>query len=402
LGADEEVLFDGQTLVCAPDGFETLDEAVTDRYFRLKANDDGIAAVITIIYSSIIGVLYSDGTTSFIESPHRVHFATLYNNKVVVDGPNAVYYLSTFSEVEGTNGLFSSNQYTKKVMGVIDGRIYAAEDGVQGFKYLDDTVTEVVTPAQFWDVNKFLSFNDKIVIANQNDMWEFDPATSTLNLFPGSSEFLVISANVYPSDSDAGGIYVLGLDTDLNTVLHYISPTYEWNDAILVGGGQVATFGDNDYWSGSVPGASGTLWEVELSKESLREVVFNNNLEVYGFVYTEEKLYGLPGAFFGNPFYDYGYEGCYLVLAEEPNSILSDETTEDVQVYPNPATDVLTVEVKNLSGVSIVSLTGQKFDVPTFTGGTTTLNTSGLSNGVYLLRAEKTDGTVGTVLFEKL
>jgi hypothetical protein len=369
LGVDEEVfLFDGQTLVCAPSGFETLDGAKTDRYFAFdEENEDGIAAVITILSSSTVGVLYSNGTASFVESPHRIHFATLYNNKVVVDGPDAMYYFSTFSEVEGTNGLFSSDEFTKKVMSVIDGRIYAADYGVPGFKYLEDTIIEVATPLEFWEVNNFISFNDKIVIANQNRLWEFDPATHAVNLFPGS-DLLVNSGNVYPSDA---GIYVVGISNSieigLKTVLHYISQTYEWNDQIVVVGGQVSTFENHDYWVGSVPEASETLWQVEQSKESLRKVVFNNNLEVYGYVYTEEKLYGLPGAFFGNPF----YADVLLWLQRStwmlPNKqlVFSVVRRTDVQVYPNPASDILTVEVENLSGVRVFSLFGQEFNVPT-------------------------------------
>lgn len=75
------------------------------------------------------------------------------------------------------------------------------------------------------------------------------------------------------------------------------------------------------------------------------------------------------------------------------------EDTSQINVYPNPATDELTVELADLTTVEIYDLTGKKLIAQTGnTGDEISLDVSVLSKGTYILTATRKDGKVWTEL----
>lgn len=64
-----------------------------------------------------------------------------------------------------------------------------------------------------------------------------------------------------------------------------------------------------------------------------------------------------------------------------------DETmAQNVNVYPNPAKDMLTVKAENLSNVVIYNSLGQKVFAQTFDGNEAVIDMSGIEAGIYMVR----------------
>lgn len=74
-----------------------------------------------------------------------------------------------------------------------------------------------------------------------------------------------------------------------------------------------------------------------------------------------------------------------------------------IQVYPNPTTDVLRIQSSEaLSSATIYSFDGRKvFEINKFESGTTSINTSSLSKGVYLINFKAASGAKLTEQFIK-
>ena len=64
-------------------------------------------------------------------------------------------------------------------------------------------------------------------------------------------------------------------------------------------------------------------------------------------------------------------------------------------IYPNPATDVLNVNANsNIQSVEIMNIMGQAIQTINVNDMNTQINTSSLSNGVYMLRVTTENGVI--------
>ena len=70
--------------------------------------------------------------------------------------------------------------------------------------------------------------------------------------------------------------------------------------------------------------------------------------------------------------------------------------SEDVQVYPNPATNVLTLKTGDVSNaqITVFDINGQKVTEQIAESTETTLNVSSLPAGNYIVEIKSADGTV--------
>ncbi|MEM9025053.1 MAG: T9SS type A sorting domain-containing protein [Bacteroidota bacterium] len=86
---------------------------------------------------------------------------------------------------------------------------------------------------------------------------------------------------------------------------------------------------------------------------------------------------------------------CYAVFTYEVDVSVGivDPTIDVARIYPNPATDRVTIELDGLqAGVSLHDLTGREIAVPqTRQQGQTTLSLGAISAGVYLVRIHGQD-----------
>ncbi len=78
-----------------------------------------------------------------------------------------------------------------------------------------------------------------------------------------------------------------------------------------------------------------------------------------------------------------------------PTAGIAEVTSVLLSVYPNPATDILTVETEATGAViTLTDLTGRTLLTATATAGKTTLNIAHLSAGTYMVRVGNRVGKV--------
>jgi len=72
------------------------------------------------------------------------------------------------------------------------------------------------------------------------------------------------------------------------------------------------------------------------------------------------------------------------------------QITTPVKVYPNPATDNITVENLNGGELTILSINGQTILDQVITNNKTTIDVSGIASGIYILKTVSNDNTTTT------
>ncbi len=75
----------------------------------------------------------------------------------------------------------------------------------------------------------------------------------------------------------------------------------------------------------------------------------------------------------------------YVKLYYSPDNIDENET-QNIEIYPNPAKDMLTVKAENLSSVAIYNSIGQKVFEQNHDANEMTINTNDFESGIYLVR----------------
>ncbi len=81
-------------------------------------------------------------------------------------------------------------------------------------------------------------------------------------------------------------------------------------------------------------------------------------------------------------FQDPNYSGCYIATNINPENKLSNEIT----IFPNPATNLLYINCEEKATVEIINMQGQIVSAKTLTDKTNSINISNLSPGLYNLR----------------
>ena len=80
----------------------------------------------------------------------------------------------------------------------------------------------------------------------------------------------------------------------------------------------------------------------------------------------------------------YGNE--YFVKVHYSQDGVDEVETQSIEVYPNPAKDILTVKAENLSSVAVYNSIGQRVLEQELNGDETTINTSDFNAGIYMVR----------------
>ena len=101
-----------------------------------------------------------------------------------------------------------------------------------------------------------------------------------------------------------------------------------------------------------------------------------------------------PGHYYYQVAANYGEAGECISEAVLVDVTSTLEMAGDCRVYPNPAKDRLTVEAAGIHSVTLINSLGQTVSQALLEGGTTTLNTSNLVKGVYLLLIQDGKATI--------
>ena len=81
------------------------------------------------------------------------------------------------------------------------------------------------------------------------------------------------------------------------------------------------------------------------------------------------------------------YNGEYFVkIFISPESV-DENNAQNIEIYPNPAKDMLTIKADNISNVAIYNSVGQKVYEKTFDSSEVAINLDGFDSGVYMVKA---------------
>jgi uncharacterized surface protein with fasciclin (FAS1) repeats len=90
-----------------------------------------------------------------------------------------------------------------------------------------------------------------------------------------------------------------------------------------------------------------------------------------------------------------------VLLPQITNSVSNTETIGSVDVYPNPANDILNVSTNNQGVIEIYSSEGKLISTTSYSGPNTVVNVEELGRGNYIAVVRNNDGTVQLSKFTK-
>jgi hypothetical protein len=90
-----------------------------------------------------------------------------------------------------------------------------------------------------------------------------------------------------------------------------------------------------------------------------------------------------------------------VLLPQITNSVSNTETIGSVNVYPNPANDILNVSTNNQGVIEIYSSEGKLISTTSYSGPNTVVNVEELGRGNYIAVVRNNDGTVQLSKFTK-
>jgi uncharacterized surface protein with fasciclin (FAS1) repeats len=90
-----------------------------------------------------------------------------------------------------------------------------------------------------------------------------------------------------------------------------------------------------------------------------------------------------------------------VLLPQQPSFVSNGETIGSVDVYPNPANDILNVSTNNQGVIEIYSSEGKLISTTSYSGPNTVVNVEELSRGNYIAVVKNNNGTVQLSKFTK-
>ncbi|MBR5663341.1 MAG: T9SS type A sorting domain-containing protein, partial [Bacteroidales bacterium] len=96
--------------------------------------------------------------------------------------------------------------------------------------------------------------------------------------------------------------------------------------------------------------------------------------------YQDIDCYSIPAKSpYGNEY--------FVKLYYDPEHLGVDENlTQNIEVYPNPAKDMLTIKAENITNVVIFNSMGQKVYEKTMDSSEVSINLDGFDSGIYLVK----------------
>lgn len=167
------------------------------------------------------------------------------------------------------------------------------------------------------------------------------------------------------------------------------------------------TFGNRSYFKTAGPQGSMQLWSTDGTPQGTKQIMYP------GADYSEQsfvRLSQLLGSIFmvhGTRLFFFGgftkADGPSLYTLDMWGSgINTAMAKQDIRVYPNPATDAITIQADDAKLVSIMNITGAIVHHSSVQGySANTINTTALTPGLYTISVLKNDGTTATTRFVK-
>ena len=354
------------------------------------------------------------GRLYFSGAPEDESFVSNYYEYDLTSG-NLVF-LEADSLIDGTSGIFPLGDeiaYVTRPMG--SGNQFS----IQLYNPATGNKTEVLLPGYSkMSIKAKATFQGKIWFTNtyySDTLFYLDPATGlcdvALDLQPfgveASRPMLAFDSKLYFSGyTQADGAELFEYDPATGDVRLYadLNPgggSSDPEDFAVVG--NRLYFTANDGWRGHELWSLANCFAVSLSAvpDSLGQNAGQINLDVQGgtapFTFswnngaTTQDLTGLASGFYEATVTDAaGCEATVFTVLEGGLAVGTDELKNmpQVRVYPNPASDVLRIELSEMQGeisASLFNYSGVKLQEQTIRSASENMDVSGLPGGIYFL-----------------
>lgn len=232
-----------------------------------------------------------------------------------------------------------------------------------------------------WD---FTSYETSLI----NDTIEAKAATS------GTGSTISIRSSIIPNTN-----YKLnGSDYEV-TAISYNNTNYPLDGTLSIG----LSHYENDTWSSSTTGL--TIVPISISGSVLATGSITTSYGTFDalLVKDEYNISGTPVTYYYWETKQYGriatlIDGKFSLMTQNNFSVITSNnevSVEKANVYPNPATDNLTISIDGLENVSIYNALGSLVIQQTATNNSAFVDVSALKAGVYFVQANA-NGTIQT------
>ncbi|MDR1793491.1 MAG: T9SS type A sorting domain-containing protein [Bacteroidales bacterium] len=142
------------------------------------------------------------------------------------------------------------------------------------------------------------------------------------------------------------------------------------------------------YWAGNELGSANDTLKKLLEKDSITGWLRGIQVEVMKYAESQQngnqlcaKVTKVDGADVSTT------EACYTVSFSNPLAV-EEMALTSMSVYPNPANDILTIELAENANVSVFNVTGQQVLTNALSAGTNRLDVSTLAEGLYFMKIQ--------------
>lgn len=230
--------------------------------------------------------------------------------------------------------------------------------------------------------------------AKSDDFWEYDPSTNTWTQmadFPGMARSFAVGFSI----GSKGYIGTGNTGSYTDDFWEYDPSTNTWTQLADFGGLEIAcangfSIGTKGYIGTGVKmgGAySNEFWEYDPVSNTWTQMVYFSGTPRYYAVGFSIGTHGYIGTgadvtLFTNDFWEY-YTTTEIPEMTDNNEII---------IFPNPANDILNIDLDEKATLEIINVQGQIVDTKSLTEKVNDIDLSNLVSGVYTLRIKTESG----------
>ena len=311
---------------------------------------------------------------TIVAASDDITVATAAPYAVSLDGTN---FASTVTIPAGASVLYQTIyvQFTPATAGIFSGSVTVSTTGASA------TITLAGEGIECSVITNFPFVEDFEPSSDTRDCWIIEDANydgTTITIMPYDEvENLGVAAYFYSATSSANDWLIspeMTLPADAHVGYHYAcagSYSEKYSVWIIPQGGSTAS-AVNVLPTQTINNSALAIQSIDLSAYAGQTVRIAFKVES-----DPDKLY----IFFDN-----------ITVTQ---GVGINDVENNISIYPNPASSVLNVNANsNIQSVEVMNLMGQTIQIEMVNGLNTQINTSSLSNGVYMLRVNTENGVV--------
>ena len=212
---------------------------------------------------------------------------------------------------------------------------------------------------------------------------------------PGSRDFWIVKLSPLGNviwENNFGGNSVDGANSiNLTTDGGYIVGGYTQS----TNGDITHNFGNTDYWVIKLDSAGNLQWQKSLGGSNVDQLYAVKQTSDNGYI-----IVGNTMSSDGNVAFNHGGSDIWIVKLGSNLGIEENNSTSKPSLYPNPAKEFVYIDnLPEKTSVSISDISGRQLFSNSYNDKKITIDTSSLSNGVYIIKAENKGNLI---LSEKL